>query len=79
MNGLIIPILDLVVTDFLRWQENRRKAEDYVPGEDEKAAYLEYCKTRTTERIQDEVAAEEGKTWADRQPPKPEPTPSLLY
>ncbi len=71
--ALLIPILDLVITDFLRWQENRKRAADYVPSADEKADYLAYVRSRTTEVIQEEVAAETGQTWADRKPPKPEP------
>ncbi len=72
---LLVPIVDLVITDFLRWQEIRRRDAAYVPSEDEKAAYIEYIRSRTTDAIQDEVAAEQGKTWADRKPPKPEDPP----
>lgn len=70
-----IGFTSLILDDFLRWQEQRRRAADYVPGEDEKAGYIAYIQSDTVAKIEQEVAAEAGAESyeAGRRPPKPEP------
>lgn len=71
-SSIGIGIADIVVTEFIRWQQIKARDAAWKPSEADKAEFLAYIQNDTTERIEAEVAAEQGKTWADRQPPKPE-------
>lgn len=78
MSGAAIglAVADIVLTRFLKWQEQRAREAGYVPSMADKEAFLEYIRNATTESIQEEVAREEGGTgWKDRKPPKPEDQP----
>lgn len=74
LANITIGFADVLLGDFLAWQEQRRRAADYVPGEDEKAAYLASIQADTVEKIEQEVADEAGAKSYDegRQPPKAE-------
>lgn len=72
MNSLLIALTDIILTDFIKYQQERARVAGWVPGEADKQGFLDMIRADTTEKIENEVAAEAGKTWADRQPPKPE-------
>lgn len=69
-TSLGIAAADLILTEFLKWQEIRRRNAAYVPSASDKDEFLAYIASDSPEKIQEEVAAEEGKSWGDRQPPK---------
>lgn len=71
-TSLGIAAVDIVLTEFIKWQQIKARDAAYVPGPSDKAEFLAYIASDTPEKIQEEVAGEQSKTWADRQPPKPE-------
>ena len=70
ITSIAIALTDLILTDFLKWQEIKARNADYKPSASDKDEYIAAVQRDTTEKIEAEVAAEQGKVWADRQPPK---------
>lgn len=71
-SSIGIAAVEIILTEYIKWQEIKARDAAWKPSEADKAEFLAYIQSDTTERIEAEVAAEQGKTWADRQPPKPE-------
>ena len=67
-----IAAVDIILTEYIKWQEIKARDAAWKPSEADKAEFLAYIQSDTKEKIEAEVAAEQGKTWAERQPPKPE-------
>ena len=67
-----IAAVEIILTEYLKWQEIKARDASWKPSEADKAEFLAYIQSDSKEKIEAEVAAEQGKTWADRQPPKPE-------
>lgn len=74
ITNLTIALVDLVLTDFIKWQQQKARDAAWVPSPADKDEFLASIAGDTPEKIQAEVAAEAGKTWAERQPPKAEPS-----
>lgn len=67
-----IAAVDIILTEYLKWEEIKARDASWKPSEADKSEFLAYIQGDTKENIEAEVAAEQGKTWSDRQPPKPE-------
>lgn len=75
LAGIGISVVNLVLDDFIKLQQQRARDPGWAPGTADKQAFLDQIAQDTPEKIQEEVAAEQGKTWAERQPPKSETPP----
>lgn len=72
ITSIVIGLTDLILTDFLKWQEIKARDAAYKPSAADKEEYLASVHADTSAKIEAEVAAEQGKAWSDRQPPKTE-------
>ncbi len=71
--ALGIGAAELVLKQYLAWQEQRARDAAWKPDENTINEFIADMARDTVEKIQDEVAAEQGKTWADRKPAKDSP------
>lgn len=70
-TSLGIAAVDIFLTEYLKWQEIKMRDATWKPGPETKAEFIAFIQSDTAEKIQDEVAGEQGKTWDDREPPQP--------